>query len=879
MIGKTILHYRILEQIGQGGMGVVYKAEDTKLERTVALKFLAVSSLGGDSEKERFKREAKAAAALNHPNIAHIYAIDEEDEQLFIAMEYIKGKSIDEIAGSNGGSPLSVNKAIDYAKQIAAGLQAAHEKGIVHRDIKSANIMITERGVVKIMDFGLAKLSGRSMMTQQGTTLGTVAYMSPEQARGEEVDTRSDIWSLGVVLYEMISGQLPFHGDYEQAVIYSILNEEPEPLTALRSGLPIALDGIVAKALAKDPDIRYQHVEELPADLKGLQMRTSSVSRISTQSGVSTLRAPVARTKKTLPVAWIISAVTILTAMVYILWIQEKPQPVSKTQRFNLSAVFSDNQQILRLDIPTIALSPDGKTFVYALVEKGVTQLYLRPLDSFESRPIPGTENGTDALQPASPFFSPDGQWLGFLADGKIKKIPVAGGAVETICDAAGFRGASWSEMGSIVFSPAYGSGLMRVAASGGEIKPFSRLDSSRNERTHRWPQVLPGGEWVLFTIGDQNNPNSYINAHIALQSLKTGERHLLNVRGEMARYVEPGYLIVSRGGVLLAAPFNLKNFKTSRPLTSVVTDVDGDAGSGISYFTTSNNGNLVYLPGTRNRDLELVWVDLQGKVVPINLPPRPYNTPRISPDGKMVSVTVGLVNGNNNDIWIYDLQSAVFNKFTFGNTMFDAIWSRDGKRIYFASGGGDGGVMVKPADGSSGGSLILAGKNPQFPVSISPDGNKMILNKLGGTAEGEIFIFDLDKQTEPYPLFESAVYEYSGHISPNGQYLVYGTNETGKSEIYVRTYPDMKGKWQISTEGGAGPLWAPDGTAIYYINNVANMMAVPVKTIPKFRAGKPRVLFDVSRMNFPNNPIHNYDISPDGKRFIMVRNTRFNTN
>jgi len=875
MIGINILHYKILEEIGRGGMGVVYKARDTKLDRIVALKFLATNSLGGEAEKERFKREAKAAAALNHPNIGHIYTIDEADGQLFIAMEYIQGQNLSALIRE---MPLRLDDAFHYATQIAAGLQAAHEKGIVHRDIKSANIMVTPKnrgkpGVVKIMDFGLAKLSGRSMMTQQGTTLGTIAYMSPEQARGEPVDARSDIWSLGVVLYEMISGQTPFKGDYEQAVIYAILNEDPPPLTALRSGVPIELDSIIAKALNKDPDLRYQHVDEIPADLRAIEKHSGSSSRIS---GASQIIPPteVVQTKKSFIFPWILSAFFAAAMLImFVLWIWGKPRPVIQTQRFNISGIFSENQQILRLDIPTFAVSPDGAKLVYTLVEKGVSKLYLRSLNSFQVSAIPGTQNAT------APFFSPDGRWLGFLSEGKIKKVPITGGAVEIICEAPGFRGASWSERGIIIFSPAYGSGLMSVDASGGEVYPFSQLDSARNERTHRWPQVLPGEEWVLFTIGDQNNPNSYLNAYIAMQSLKTGERHILDIRGEMARYVKPGYLVVSRNGVLLAAPFDLQKLKTTRPLASVIEDVDGDPGSGISYFTTSDNGNLVYLPGTRNRDLELVWVDLEGKITPLKLPPRPYNMPRISPDGRKIAVTMGLVNGNNNDIWIYDLKSSVFNKFTFSNTMFDAIWSKDGKKIYFASGGRNEGVMVKPTDGSSEGILILPSKIPQFPVSITPDGKQMILNKLGGTAEGEIYIFNLNKKTAATPLFKSKVYEYSGHVSPSGRYLTYGSNETGKLEIYVRTYPDLKGKWQISTEGGASPLWAPDETALYYINNLGKMMMVPVQTKPKFLPGKPQVLFDVSQMNFPNNPIHNYDISPNGKRFIMVQNTRFNTN
>lgn len=870
LIGKTILHYQVIEQVGQGGMGVVYKAQDIKLERTVALKFLAANSLGGQAEKDRFKREARAAAALNHANIAHIYAIDEVDDQIFIAMEYIEGRELGQIISQ---SPLRLEDAIDYATQIAAGLQAAHEKGIVHRDIKSANIMVNEKGVVKIMDFGLAKLSGRSMMTQQGTTLGTISYMSPEQAQGQKVDHRSDIWSLGVVLYEMIAGQLPFQGDYEQAIIYAILNEEPEPLTALRTGLPIELDAIVSKAMAKDVHIRYQHVDELPADLKAVEKHSGSSSRISTYSRIaaSPTRGPGAgAVSSRLPWAMFALATVVAVVMAF-LWLTGKSPGDSSVKRFNIATVNSINQQILRIDIPTIAYSPDGRTLVYTLIEKGIPRLYRRTIDSFQASPISGGENAT------APFFSPDGQWIGFLSDGKIKKVPLSGGAVETIGDAPGFRGASWGEGGQIVYSPAYGSGLLKVDALGGPPQPFSQLDSTRNERTHRWPQVLPGGEWVLFTIGDQRNPNSYVEAELAMQSLKTGERHILNVRGEMARYVEPGYLVVARNGVLMAAPFDWDEFKTTRPLTSVLEGVDGDAGSGISYFMIAPSGDLLYLPGIRDRHLELVWVNLQGTVTPVGIPQEPFNMPRISPDGTKISVTVGLVNGNNNDIWIYDLKTKVFNKFTFGNAMFDAVWSRDSQYLYYVSATGkQRGIVMKPVDGRSEGKLILANANPMFPISVAPGGDQMFINQLGSASEGEIYVLNLHKSDRPYALFQSQTYEFSGHLSPDGKYLTYGSNETGKLEIYVRSYPDLKGKWQLSTAGGFSPIWSPDGKALYYVSNVAKMMRIPIQLQPTFRAGKPQAIFDVSQMNFPNNPVHNYDISPDGKRFVMVKNVSF---
>jgi len=696
--------------------------------------------------------------------------------------------------------------------------------------------------------------------------------MSPEQAQGQSVDHRSDIWSLGVVLYEMISVQMPFKGDYEQAVIYSILHEEPEPLTALRSGLPIALDGILAKALAKNPAARYQHVDELPADLQGLETAALSRSRIPAVS------KPFAGLKpsKGSRLSWAVAALSLVAVVLTLLFaFKSKEEATSETVRVNLSALTTKDQSLLRTDVQALALSADGSTLVYTLSEKGQSLLYLRTLNNFTAIPIQGSTNGR------SPFFSPDGQWIGFLADGKIKKIPVAGGAVETICDASGFRGASWGADNSIVFAPGFSSGLMVVSAMGGPLRQISTLDTMQLERTHRWPQVLPDGKWVLYTIGEQNNPNSYIHARLAMQSLETGERHILNVRGEMARYVEPGFLLVARNGTLLAAPFSLQEFQTTRPLVPLLENVAGDPGSGVSYFSASQTGRLICIPGIRNQDLGLVWVDMQGKVTPLPLPPGAYSQPRLSRDGLRLAVMVGQIGSEDYNIWMYGLKSGVFNRFTFGKRRQNPVWSPDGKKLYFSTDSGDNeGILVKPSDGSLAEALILPLQDvPMYPVYASPDGNKLILNQVGGPTEGILRTFDLNKGQASRALSPSGFYSYGGAFSPDGRFIAYGSNETGTLEVFVVGFPDQKGKWQVSSAGGLSPTWSPDGKELYYVSPLAKMMAVSISTDAVFSSGKPRELFDLSQMVFPNTPIANYDISPDGKRFIMVRNTTEITN
>ena len=448
MIGKTISHYKIVEKLGEGGMGVVYKAEDTKLERTVALKFLTSNLIGDGDEKKRFYCEAQAAAALSHPNIAYMHEIDEIDGQLFIAMEYVDGKSLkDEI----DGSPLKLEDAISLAIQIADGLQAAHEKGIVHRDIKPANIMLTNRGEAKITDFGLAKLAGRTKLTKSEMTLGTAAYMSPEQAQGTKVDHRSDIFSLGVVLYEMLAGQPPFTGDYDQAVVYSILNEEPVPLTGLRTGVPLELERIVNKALSKSPQDRYQHVDEILVDLHSVQKNLSDLIKSIIYSRPEF--SPRKPKRLSGVVLWFLVVLfAILTVTFWRLWYfsnSGEPQVSRFDINFTQSKMLGDQGK-------AVSLSRDGSMLVYVSVLEDTRHLYLRPMDQFDAKLIPGTAGGT------APFFSPDGNWIGFFADGKLKKVSVKGGMPQIICDARSFGGC-WGQDDTIVFSDQWKEILMRL--------------------------------------------------------------------------------------------------------------------------------------------------------------------------------------------------------------------------------------------------------------------------------------------------------------------------------------------------------------------------------------------------------------------------------
>jgi len=628
--------------------------------------------------------------------------------------------------------------------------------------------------------------------------------------------------------------------------------------------------------MEKDPNERMQSIKQVAIDLNRFK-RTSSRTRMSRTFQTGAIRNS-AQQQASVPTGrsvfsadrlpWMIAALVVVIAVVIMLFFPLHNGGAAGTQRFNISVIYTSDQQIARSDIPSIALSPDGSVLAYTMFESGVTKIYIRSLSDFLGTSMKGTENGT------APFFSPDGKWIGFAADGKIKKIPVQGGTVEIVTEAVGFRGASWGSDDRIYFSPSFASGIMSVNAKGGDLRAVSSLDTIRHERTHRWVQVLPGGKYILYTVGDVNNPNSYTDAPIVIQSIATGERHILDVRGEMARFIEPGFLIVGRNGTLLAAPFDLDDFRLTKQLSTVISEVSSDPGSGVVDYAVSENGHLVYLPGALNKDLELVWADLDGKVTPITTKLQPYSAPRVSPDGKKIAVTFGVVRGSDNDIWIYDIKQASFSRLTFGKKMFAPAWSADSKRIFYANAvATEEGIWEIPADGGSEGNVLQRMTIPTYPVSVSRNGKFLILNTEGGPSDGDIPMIDLQQRNSSTMLLNAPPYESGGEVSPDGKYILYYTNETGTFEVFVRSFPELKGKWQISVNGGVSARWSPDGQYIYFINPLGKMMAAKVRTQPGFSSDQPQDLFDVTQMYFPNNPVNNYDIAPDGKRFVMIRN------
>ena len=846
MIGKTISHYKILEKLGEGGMGVVYKAEDTKLKRIVALKFLPPDLTRDEEAKARFIQEAQAASSLQHRNICTIHEIDETEEgQVFICMDFYKGESLKEKIGHR---PLRIEDAIDIASQIAQGLASAHKAGIFHRDIKPANIQITEQNEVKIIDFGLAKLTGGTKFTRTGTTVGTAAYMSPEQLRAEKVDHRTDIWALGVVMYQMLTGLLPFKGEYEQAISYSILNEDPEPITSLRTGVSLELERIIMKAVAKEPGHRYQHAEEMPVDLETIESGPGAVSRISAQTKVAPTTSQLIEWKK---VIWLLLAGLFLGAILTTV-ILKLVSPKSTTAPAADIVRFEATPSSHELGGGTPSISADGKHIAYTGFDGEKWLLYLRNMNQFEGKPI--AENGS------SPFFSPDGHWLGYIYQRKLYKVAVEGGTSIPLVEFLWFwRGGFWSSDDSITFATP--TDIYKVSADGSNLHVIAKRHSGKI----RFPSPLPGGKAILCTIWH----GELELAQIGLLDLETDSLRVLFENGTAPCYAYSGHIVyANEDGVLMAAPLDVKSLKvtgTSVPTSEII---NINEATGHACYSLSQNGSLVYVaPNSLLRNV--VTVDRQGNENPLIPKPGLYNHPHYSPDGKKLVVLIR--EKGTFDIWIYDIERGSLSRLPSEKNHINPRWTPDGNKIVFSTViGADYDICQISADGTAQLDSIYIAKGYQKFNSISNDRQWLFFTTRTQNTKGDIWVLPFGKESKAQPLIQTLFDEDFAEISPDGRWLAYHSNETRQWEVYVRSFPDpSQFKIKISTDGGWSPVWSPDGKELFYRWG-RGLYSVHIETEPEFMVAEPKVLFEREYDYWETG--RQYDIHSDGNKFVMIK-------
>jgi serine/threonine protein kinase len=867
VLNQTISHYRITEKLGAGGMGVVYKAEDTKLERAVALKFLAPHLVADEDVRRRFHREAKAAAALTHPNIAVIHEIDEADGHSFIAMEFVEGLTLtDKIAER----PLKLSEALDIALQAAQGLQAAHDRGVVHRDIKSANLMLTPRGQVKIMDFGLAQLAEQSKLTATTTILGTPSYMSPEQALGEKTDRRTDLWSLGVVLYEMVAGRQPFQGERQEAVLYGITNEEPEPVTALRSGLPLELDWLISKTLAKNRDERYQNAEDLLVDLQALRRKVDSgtskmgASRQMTEAAAA--HSQQQRRRSRIILAATAAAGLVLGIVATLLMFGPEDTAEAVTRKW----VITPPEQLT--DTTPFVISPDGRHIVWPSGDP--PRLMIRDIDQEVPREIEGTEGALSA------FWSPDSQSIGFGTASELSRIPIQGGAPRRICTLPGdyFMGGTWSPDDSTIIFASSTAGkdyvrLFEVTARGGS--PELLLPERERDATFDWgPHFItggPGARLLAFARG-----NWAPGFEIVVRNLDTTEEQVVGP-GSGPTYSATGHLLFmtnnAQGG-LWALPFSMDTLQAEDEKFEIARD--GAAPS------IASDGTLVYSDFFHTDQRQLVLLDRKGeKLEQVGVPQDVMGHPELSPDGRRV-VVKGEEKGNL-DIWIHEVGRPLKTPLTSNeDTDASPTWLPSGREVAFSSGPKDDGkkkaLYIQSADGTGTATPLLAGASDEGWISDwSSDARFALSARLG---KGIFDLWYLRRKDdgggyEAVPYLKTDSKEKGAQFSPDDRWVVYTSNETGRDEVYLSSFPDKADKTQVSLDGGTQPRWSGDGKTIFYVEEVS-LMAVSVATVPGIAVSKPSKLFESPALRSMSVlGTLTYDVSADGQSFVVIESVQ----
>ena len=864
-------------------MGQVYRAHDTRLNRDVALKILPDAFANDADRLARFTREAQTLASLNHPHIAALYGLEESGGVRALVMELVEGEDLSQRIARG---PIPIDEALSIAKQIAEALEAAHEQGIIHRDLKPANLKVTPDGIVKVLDFGLAKLndpnvsnapngpnalsmsptiSSPAMVTGVGVLLGTAAYMAPEQAKGRPADKQSDIWAFGCVLFEMLTGKRAFEGQDVSDTLAAILRGEPD-WKALRPATPAAIRRVLRRSLERDRHRRLSDIGDARLDIE----------EASTASSWDTSLAPEVRVspvgwRRVVP--WAVGLAGIIVAAVA-LWAPWRATLSPPAMRLNVD--LGADVTIDTLGGSAAMLSADGSTLAFVGHKAtGPSQIYIRRLDQLQATPLAGTESARDQ------FFSPDGRWLAFFSNGKLRKISVTGGAPVTLCDAPSDRGGWWADDGSIVFVGNSQSGISRVSSAGG--KPETLTTLADGEATQRFPQLLPGGKGILYA--GNASTGGWDNGNIYVQPLPTGSRRLVQHGGYYPRYLPSGHLLYIQQGALFAAPFDLDRLEITGPSVPVIEHVSSDAiGStvlaGRAEFAVSANGTLVYLVGQgRDAKAAIEWVDHTGHTTPLRSDPADWGNLSFAPDGQRIAMDIA--ENSRSDVWVYEWARDTLTRLTFGGSAVAPVWTPDGQRIVFGSTSDDGtpsGLSWRRADGTGDVQRLTTSKFFQVPASWDPAGKTLAFQEQNPETTWDIVVLPIQgnetsgwKTGKPTIFLNTPAIEQMPMFSPDGRWLAYASNESGRFEVYVRPYPGPGGKWQISTDGGTFPKWSRNRPELFYSTTDGHIMVVAFSVDgSSFHPEKPRPW---SERNFAISTAWTggFDIHPDGDRFALA--------
>ena len=861
--GTKLGPYEIVAPLGSGGMGEVYRARDARLGRDVAIKALPEAFASDPERLARFEREARLLASLSHPNVGAIHGLEEADGHRYLVLEFVEGETLGRRLARG---PLPLDETLEVCRQIAAALEAAHENGIIHRDLKPGNVMLTPSGAVKVLDFGLAKggsgsaassdpsLSASPTMTYSatgaGVILGTAAYMSPEQARGKAVDKRTDIWSFGCVLFECLAGRQAFEGETVSDLIARILEREPD-LGALPPSTPSRLRELLRRCLEKDAKRRLRDIGDARIEIEDvLAVRSSGSARAAAGATASRPRSAAALAAFGIAVALVTAAIVLIVPRAL-----HRAPDVHPT-RF---AVLAPEGVTLAADGAESAISPDGRMLAYIAVDSsGTANVWVRPLESLAAHVVPGTDNAD------LPFWSPDSRSIAFFAEGKLKKVPVQGGTVEVLCNANNGRGGTWSASGTILFTPAGEGPIYRVPAGGGEPQPVTTLDSTRHETGHRFPCFLPDGRHFLFSV----LPGRQGTIDIDLGSLDSPRRTHLFSALSGAVYAPPGDLVFVKTQTLVAQGFDARGLRTVGDPVSLGDVPSASSYTGARLATASTTGALAYVNG-RAVNTSLVWTDRAGKRLgTVRVPAARYTAVTLSPDSRRAMVTRAS-SPNESDLWLVDLERATTTRFTFGPSQNGgALWSPDGSRIAFESDrDGPWNFYIKSVSGAAPEEpLLRSSAMIKHPTWWSHDGRFIVFEQLDAKTGWDLWMIPMDGDHTPRPFLRTPFNERFGSLSPDGRWMAYTSDESGRSEVYVQSFPSPGSKYQVSTGGGFGVVWRQDGKEIAFGGTDGlSSYAVDVSTAPEFRCGSPHL------MNKLPADLLGLTSTPDLQRLLLI--------